>query len=51
MDPLVIAEALVFYLNGDPFDAAVVATARLKDVPPITKDENIIRSGLTDVAW
>jgi PIN domain nuclease of toxin-antitoxin system len=51
LDPAVIAETLVVYLNGDPFDAAVVATARLKDVPLITKDENIIRSGLTDVAW
>ena len=51
LDPAVIAETLQFHLNGDPFDAAVVATARLKDLPLITKDEGIVLSGLVEVAW
>jgi PIN domain nuclease of toxin-antitoxin system len=51
LDPIVIAETLQFHLNGDPFDVAIVATARLKDLPLITKDEKIFRSGLIDVAW
>jgi hypothetical protein len=33
------------------FDVATVATARLKDLPLITKDEKIFRSALVDVAW
>lgn len=46
----VIAEAhnLTF---DDPFDAAIVATARVKDLPLITKDETITDSGMVDVEW
>jgi len=51
LDPAVIAETMQFHLNGDLFDAAVVATARLKDLPLITKDQEITLSGLTQVAW
>jgi PIN domain nuclease of toxin-antitoxin system len=51
LDLAVIAETLQFHLNNDLFDAAVVATAHLKDVPLITKDEDMVLSGLIDVAW
>ena len=42
------AHSLTF---DDPFDAAIVATARLKDLPLITKDETISDSGMVDVEW
>ncbi len=35
----------------DPFDAMIVATARVKDLSLITKDETITGSGMVDVEW
>jgi hypothetical protein len=33
-----------FSFNGDPFDAVIVATAVLKDLPLITSDQAIVAS-------
>jgi PIN domain nuclease of toxin-antitoxin system len=47
----VIAEAHGLAFSGDPFDRAIVATARLIDAPLITEDRIITESGLVDIAW
>ena len=47
----VIAEAHQYRFNGDPFDRTIVATARLLDLPLITKDQAIADSGLVDIFW
>jgi len=49
LDEEVIAEARHYEFNRDVFDAAIVATARLKDVPLITRDEAITNSKLVDI--
>lgn len=51
LDEKVIAEARNFLFSRDVFDAAIVATARFKDVPLITRDEEIVTSGVVDVWW
>lgn len=51
LDQWIIAEARDYRFNRDVFDAAIVATARLKDVPLITKDRAIIDSRLVDIWW
>ena len=49
MDVLHEARHLMF--TKDPFDATIVATARVKDLPLITKDEAIIEAGVVEVTW
>lgn len=49
MDVLHEARHLMF--TKDPFDAAIVATAKVRDLPLITKDERITSSGEVEVAW
>lgn len=51
LDEKVIAEARKHTFNRDVFDAAIVATARLKDLPLITKDQAITDSGIVDIYW
>ena len=51
LDEEVIAEARHYGFNRDVFDAAIVATARLKDVPLITRDEAITSSKIMDICW
>lgn len=51
LDAEIIAEARSYGFNDDIFDAAIVATARLKDVPLITKDVAITQSGLVEIYW
>jgi PIN domain nuclease of toxin-antitoxin system len=51
LDEKVIAEAREYVFNRDVFDAAIVATARLKDVPLITRDEEITAAGVVDIWW
>jgi len=46
----VITEAHNLFFD-DPFDAAIAATARVKDLPLITKDEAITNSGIVDIEW
>jgi hypothetical protein len=51
LDLEVIAEAHQLTFTDDPFDAAIVATARIKDLPLVTKDSIITDSGIVEVAW
>ena len=51
LDAEIIIEARDYGFNEDIFDAAIVATAKLKDVPLITKDVAITNSGLVDIYW
>jgi PIN domain nuclease of toxin-antitoxin system len=48
---VVIMEARKHTFNRDVFDAAIVATARLKDLPLITKDQDITESGVVEIYW
>lgn len=36
---------------ADPFDAAVVATARTMDCKPVTSDRLIAETGVVPVVW
>lgn len=47
----VINEAHGLAFNGDPFDRAIVATARMMDLPLITKDTAIVSANIVDTAW
>ncbi len=49
MDVLHEARHLVF--TKDPFDATIVATAKVKDLPLITKDKEITESGVVEAVW
>jgi PIN domain nuclease of toxin-antitoxin system len=49
LDVIVQLHRLRFH--GDPFDRAIVATAKLMDLPLITKDEMIVSAKLVDIAW
>ena len=51
LDLAVVTESLHLALLDDPFDAAIVATAKLKDLPLITKDKLITDSQIVEVAW
>jgi len=51
LDVDVIAEAHRLTFNGDPFDRAIVATARLMDLPLITKDDVIVKAKVVDITW
>lgn len=51
LDIEVIAESLRLSFNNDPFDVAIVATARIKDLPLITKDDDITSSQVVDIVW
>jgi PIN domain nuclease of toxin-antitoxin system len=39
------------YPFADPFDGVIAATARVMDLPLITKDRDITDSGLVDIHW
>ena len=47
----VIAEAHRLKFHGDPFDRTIVATAKLMDLPLITKDQTIVDAKLVDITW
>jgi len=51
LDARIIAEARNCKVNHDIFDAAIVATARVKDIPLITRDNAITNSGLVEILW
>lgn len=51
LDEQVVIEARKHTFNRDVFDAAIIATARLKDIPLITKDQAITDSGAVEVYW
>jgi PIN domain nuclease of toxin-antitoxin system len=47
----VIAETINLTFNDDPFDGAIVATARIMDLSLITRDEDITDSKVVAVEW
>ncbi|MCI0489624.1 MAG: type II toxin-antitoxin system VapC family toxin [Blastocatellia bacterium] len=51
LDEDVIAEARDYIFTRDVFDAVIVATAKLKDVPLITRDVAIIDSNIVEIFW
>lgn len=51
LDAEIIAEARTYSFNHDIFDAAIVATAKLRDLPLITRDTAITNSGLVEIHW
>jgi PIN domain nuclease of toxin-antitoxin system len=51
LDAEIIAKSRTYTFNDDIFDTAIVATARLKDVPLITRDTAITDSGLVEILW
>ncbi|HEY2931672.1 MAG TPA: type II toxin-antitoxin system VapC family toxin [Acidobacteriota bacterium] len=50
LEPEAISQAMQFHLR-DLFDAAIVATARIKDLPLITKDQHITEAKIIEIAW
>ncbi len=51
IDVKVVEEARYLSFNRDPFDAVIVATAKLRELPLITKDLQIADSQTVDIAW
>ena len=51
LDLQVVAEAINLTFNDDPFDAVIVATAKIKDLSLITKDVEITNAQVVEVAW
>jgi PIN domain nuclease of toxin-antitoxin system len=51
LDERVVAQARSCHFNQDVFDGAIVATAVLKQVPLITRDREIIDSGIVETWW
>lgn len=49
LEDLLLATGLTF--NSDPFDSLIVATASRLEMPLITKDEAITKSGACQVVW
>lgn len=48
LDAEIIAETRNYGFNDDIFDATIVATAKLKDIPLITRDMAITASGIVE---
>ncbi len=51
LDAEIIDESRSYSFNEDIFDAAIVATVKLRDVPLITRDGVITNSGLVEIYW
>jgi hypothetical protein len=51
MDINVVYSSLEFSPNSDLFDVSIVATARNKGLPLITKDEGIVQSAAIEIHW
>lgn len=51
IDDRVILQSRKYNFNRDIFDAAIVATAIVKDLPLITRDNAITDSRVIDVYW
>ena len=47
----VIAQAVSYNFNNDPFDKIIVASAAELEVPLITKDVEITESNLVEIFW
>ena len=51
MDLDTVQSSLEFEPNSDLFDVSIVATARQKELPLITKDRAIAESGAVEIFW
>lgn len=51
LDAAIIAEARNCNFNNDIFDSAITATAIVKDLPLITRDDAITASGRVEIYW
>ncbi|HZS45149.1 MAG TPA: PIN domain-containing protein [Blastocatellia bacterium] len=51
LDENQVIEARKYIFNKDIYDSAIVATAKIKDVPLITNDQAITNSGRVEVFW
>lgn len=51
MDLNIVYSSLEFEPNSDLFDVAIVATACNKELPLITKDEEIVQSAAVEIHW
>ena len=51
MDLDTVQSSLEFEPNSDLFDVSIVATARQKELPLITKDGAITESGAVEIFW
>ena len=51
LDAEIITESRSYSFNNDIFDAAIVATAKLRNAPLITRDEAITNAGLVEIYW
>ncbi|NOT59951.1 MAG: PIN domain-containing protein [Acidobacteria bacterium] len=51
LDASIIAESRDYSFNNDIFDAVIVATAKLQDLPLITRDVAITNSGVVEICW
>ena len=51
LKPEIIALGTGFNFNNDPFDEMITAFASFMDLPLITKDNAITKSGLVEVYW
>ena len=47
----VVTAAVDLQIINDPFDLSAIATARLKGLPLITADQEIIDSKLVEIVW
>jgi PIN domain nuclease of toxin-antitoxin system len=47
----IIAKAVGYNFNNDPFDSVIVATAAQLELPLITKDAAITESNLVEIYW
>lgn len=51
LEPAVVAQAVGYNFNSDPFDGAIVATAVELSLPLITKDVAITNSQQVEIYW
>ena len=52
IDSLIATESMELDLpQGDPFDRVIVATARRYGIPLLTRDQQILDSGLVEMIW
>ena len=51
LDVDTVTSAIQTAISADPFDIGIVAAARVRELPLITKDEKITQSRIVQVAW
>jgi PIN domain nuclease of toxin-antitoxin system len=51
LEPAVIARAVAYNFNSDPFDSVIAATAAELSLPLITKDAAMTDSSLIEIHW